>query len=221
MNDTHRPARRRHRGRTGWVAAGTAVLAVAGTAAAAAASAPPSAPPDSSAPAPMTSPCDTVFAAGPADSMAPVESMAAAGSMAPADSTAMGSMAPAESMAPGAGPFVQTAVTEYGTVLVDAGCRAVYAFLTDTEGEPTCTDRCAATWPPLVVPDDAVPEVATGLDPALFSVVEHPTDGPMLKAGDWPLYLFASDVAPGDLNGQGVGDVWWLVGPDGTPITGA
>lgn len=42
----------------------------------------------------------------------------------------------------------------------------------------------------------------------------------MLKVGDWPLYTFAHDAAPGDVNGQEVGDVWYAVGPDGTPIEG-
>ena len=34
----------------------------------------------------------------------------------------------------------------------------------------------------------------------------------------WPLYFFANDAAPGDHNGQGVGGVWFVVGPDGAPI---
>ena len=51
------------------------------------------------------------------------------------------------------------------------------------------------------------------LDPALFSTVENPEAGPMLKMGDWPLYRFAADAAPGDVNGQGVGEVWYVVGP--------
>ena len=33
----------------------------------------------------------------------------------------------------------------------------------------------------------------------------------MLKVGDWPLYYFANDTAPGQTNGQGANDVWWLV----------
>jgi predicted lipoprotein with Yx(FWY)xxD motif len=117
---------------------------------------------------------------------------------------------------PAGGPFVQIAESvEYGPILVDAECRTLYGFTQDVDGEPTCIDDCAANWPPLFVPDDAVPPLADELDPILFSVVEH-AEGPMLKVGDWPLYHFAGDDAPGDINGQGVGDVWWLVAPDGT-----
>ena len=116
------------------------------------------------------------------------------------------------------GPFVQIAETpEYGAILVDADCRALYVFANDANGEPTCVDDCAAAWPPLLVPDDTVPPLADELDPSLFSVTAHP-EGSMLKVGDWPLYYFAQDTAPGDTNGQGVGGVWSLVTPDGTPI---
>ncbi len=40
----------------------------------------------------------------------------------------------------------------------------------------------------------------------------------MLKVGDWPLYYFAGDSGPSQTNGQGIGGVWWLVSPDGTPF---
>jgi hypothetical protein len=36
--------------------------------------------------------------------------------------------------------------------------------------------------------------------------------------GGAPLYLFAGDGGPGDVIGQAVGDVWWVVGPDGRKI---
>jgi predicted lipoprotein with Yx(FWY)xxD motif len=126
----------------------------------------------------------------------------------------------AGSMAPMTGPFVQIAESEeYGPILVDGGCFTLYMFVPDGDagGEPTCTADCAANWPPLLVTDDSVPPLADELDPSLFSVVEHES-GPMLKVGDWPLYYFAGDSAPGDVNGQGVGGVWWVVSPTGEPI---
>ena len=38
------------------------------------------------------------------------------------------------------------------------------------------------------------------------------------RSAAWPLYYFANDSAPGDLNGQAVGDVWFVVGADGELI---
>ena len=140
---------------------------------------------------------------------------APAGSEAPAATTGE-SMAPAGSVAAVSGPFVQVAESdEYGQVLVDSECRTLYAFTQDADGEPTCVDDCAVNWPPLFTPDESVPPLADELDPSQFSVVEH-AEGPMLKFGDWPLYYFAADAAPGDTNGQGVGGFWWMVAADGT-----
>jgi predicted lipoprotein with Yx(FWY)xxD motif len=116
--------------------------------------------------------------------------------------------------------FVQVAESEqFGEILVDGQCRALYAFTQDVEGEPTCIEDCAAAWPPLLVEDESATWFAEELDAELFSTVEHP-DGQQGKIGDWPLYYFARDMAAGDLNGHGVGDVWWLVAPDGTLIDG-
>ena len=39
-----------------------------------------------------------------------------------------------------------------------------------------------------------------------------------MKAGTWPLYRFAGDAAPGDVNGQGSGEVWFVAAPDGSLI---
>ena len=36
---------------------------------------------------------------------------------------------------------------------------------------------------------------------------------------DLPLYYWASDNAPGDVSGQGVQGVWFVVAPDGSMLT--
>jgi predicted lipoprotein with Yx(FWY)xxD motif len=152
-------------------------------------------------------------ASAPAASDAPMATEAPTGSEAP---TATGDAMATETIPASTGPFVQVAESdEYGPVLVDGQCRTLYAFAQDVDGEPTCVDDCAVNWPPLFTPDESVPALADELDPSLFSVVQHP-EGPMLKVGDWPLYYFAADAAPGDTNGQGVGGFWWMVASDGT-----
>lgn len=132
------------------------------------------------------------------------------------------SVAPMGSEAMADGPYVQIAVSEeFGEILVDGACRTLYMFDNDVDGEPTCVDQCLANWPILPAVDGAVPPLADELDASLFSVVEHPTAGPMLKVGDFPLYYYIADAGPGDIQGQAVGDVWWVVAPDGTPVTEA
>ena len=115
-------------------------------------------------------------------------------------------------------PFLQIAQSEdYGEILVDGQCRALYAFTQDVDGEPTCVDDCAQAWPPLIIEDPTVTFFPDYFDPELLTGADHP-EGMQVKFGDWPLYYFAQDTTPGDLNGQGVGGVWWLVAPDGTLI---
>jgi Secreted repeat of unknown function len=81
----------------------------------------------------------------------------------------------------------------------------------------TCDGAWAEAWPPLTV---AGPDLPAGLDSDLFNVVERTDSSFQLVAGEWPLYRFAGDAAPGDTNGQGSGGVWFAVAPDGSLIDG-
>jgi len=92
--------------------------------------------------------------------------------------------------------------------MVDVDGVTVYAFTNDEDGTPTCEGRCAHAWPPVVV-DSA--ELPAGLDRDVFSVVERPDGTMQLAAGKWPLYRFAGDEVPGDLNGQGSADAWFVL----------
>ena len=103
--------------------------------------------------------------------------------------------------------------TPLGVALTDADGFTLYGFTNDSDGRPTCNDACANAWPPLLVDSDTLPE---GLDAAVFSIVERDDGSLQLKAGKWPLYRFAGDDEPGQTNGQGSGDVWFVVNPDGS-----
>ena len=139
----------------------------------------------------------------PAPADAPADSDGAATPAAEADPVDAGSA------------IVGVASTDLGDVLVDADGLTLYGFTPDVGAVPTCFDACAQAWPPIVI-DSA--ELPAGLDPAVFSVVERPGEGFQLAAGEWPLYLFAGDAAPGDVNGQGSGGNWFVAAPDGSLI---
>jgi predicted lipoprotein with Yx(FWY)xxD motif len=111
---------------------------------------------------------------------------------------------------------VQVAETSLGDALVDSEGMTLYAFTQDSEGTPTCTGDCASTWPALTV--EGEPAIGDPLDPATFSTVDGAEGGTQVVAGEWPLYRFSGDSAPGDVNGQGSGGVWFAVAPDGTLI---
>lgn len=94
----------------------------------------------------------------------------------------------------------------------------VYAFDRDTPESSSCVDDCAAAWP--AVPADAE------LDPTLTVTTGSITraDGTeQLTINGAPVYTFATDSAlpvdgTGEPLGQGVGEVWWVVGADGNPM---
>lgn len=115
----------------------------------------------------------------------------------------------------GASAIVAVSATDVGDALVGANGLTLYGFTTDSDGVPTCAGACADAWPPLTVDSADLP---AGLDPAVFSVVEGTDGGFQLKAGAWPLYFFAGDAAPGDVNGQLSGGVWFVAAPDGSLI---
>ena len=43
--------------------------------------------------------------------------------------------------------------------------------------------------------------------------------GEQLTVNGRPVYLFSGDSQLGDINGQGLNDLWFVVGIDGQPIT--
>jgi len=106
-----------------------------------------------------------------------------------------------------------------GTFLVDGDGRTLYLFTVDEPGVSNCDEACLQAWPPLLTSGD--PTAAGSADAALLGTLTRGDGTLQVTYAGWPLYLFAADAAPGDVNGQGVNDVWFVVAPDGMMITGA
>lgn len=102
--------------------------------------------------------------------------------------------------------------------LVDDQGRTLYVFTNDTQnsGTSACTGECITEWPAVVV--TATPTAGTGVDAALLGTITR-DDGTMQATyNGWPLYYYAGDTAPGDMAGQGMEGVWFLVSGTGTAI---
>ena len=128
-----------------------------------------------------------------------------------------GTQAPEETEAP-AEATVAVADSDLGEIVVDAEGRTLYVFLADEGTESTCYDECEDSWPPLTV--DGEPVAGEGVDGSLLGTSER-TDGSVQVTLDGhPLYFFGGDQAAGDVNGQGVADVWYVVSPSGEAIEG-
>jgi predicted lipoprotein with Yx(FWY)xxD motif len=106
--------------------------------------------------------------------------------------------------------------SDLGQIVVDAEGRTLYVFLADEGSESTCYDECEASWPPLSVDGD--PVAGEGVDGSLLGTTERTDGSAQVTLDGHPLYYFAADETPDDMNGQGVGDVWYVVSPEGEAI---
>lgn len=106
--------------------------------------------------------------------------------------------------------------TELGEILVDGDGMTLYLFTEDPPGESVCQDDCLSAWPPLLV--DGEPMVGDGLDPSLVDTITRDDGSTQVTYDDTPLYRWASDEQPGDVSGQDVQGVWFVVDADGSAI---
>lgn len=106
---------------------------------------------------------------------------------------------------------------DLGDILVGPDGMTLYMFDQDTEGDmaSTCSGGCADVWPPLTV--DETPSSGDGVSASL-ETFEREDGSTQVMAGGWPLYYYAQDSEPGDANGQGVNDIWWVLDAAGEPI---
>lgn len=139
------------------------------------------------------------------------------GQASPAAESPAAGESPAESESPDTGGVtVRVADSDLGQILVDADGMTLYLFEADTDGTSTCYDECADTWPPLI---DAAPTAGGGIDQSLVDTTERDGGELQVTYAGHPLYLYAPDQAPGDTEGQGVGDVWFVVDAAGAAVT--
>src|SRR5215211_4328562 len=68
---------------------------------------------------------------------------------------------------------------------------------------------CLATWPALTSKKPAT--AGQGTDAALLTTITGSESGSQARYGEWPLYYYAADVTPGDVNGQGVDGEWFVI----------
>ncbi|MFD4337635.1 SCO0930 family lipoprotein [Streptomyces anulatus] len=126
-----------------------------------------------------------------------------------------GSEADADAAEPDeAGQLAVQESEKLGKVLTDSEGFTLYRFDKDTADPPksTCDGACAATWP--AVPADNA-TAAAGTGPELLGEVTRADGTSQLTVDGRPMYRYAKDTAPGQVNGQGVGGTWFAAAPDG------
>jgi predicted lipoprotein with Yx(FWY)xxD motif len=109
------------------------------------------------------------------------------------------------------GTTVAVANSRLGDILVDGEGRTLYAFTKDQGDQSACSGECATNWPALT--GTATP--GTGAEASLLSTATQAGGTDQVTYDGKLLYYFAGDAKPGDINGQGVGSVWFVVAADG------
>ncbi len=129
-----------------------------------------------------------------------------------ASSSASGSSAPAS------GDVVVKVATDpkLGKILVDGKGMTLYVYTKDGPNQSNCTGSCMKAWPPLLTKSGA--SAGDGVDASLLGTATLADGSKIVTYNKRPLYYWASDTQPGDTTGQGVGNVWYVVGPDGKPV---
>lgn len=122
---------------------------------------------------------------------------------------------------PASGPSsagIHVAHTSLGDVLVDGADHTLYLLTADGPDKSTCAGACLSVWPAVAPPASGVklPGVT-----AKVSSTTTPGGTSIVTVGGWPLYTFAQDQAPGEVNGEGVqsfGGTWYAVSAAGKQV---
>jgi predicted lipoprotein with Yx(FWY)xxD motif len=126
-----------------------------------------------------------------------------------------GKTTPQPTVVPTAQPTdtVKTSDTTLGKILVDSQGKTLYYFANDvaSNGASACNGQCAALWPPF---SDSTITVSSPLDPADFGTITRADGSKQTTYYGWPLYYYAADKNPGDMNGENFLKVWFVIKPD-------
>lgn len=124
---------------------------------------------------------------------------------------------PAPTKMPTGTADLASGTSSLGKIVVDGKGLTVYVFDKDKAGSGTsaCAGQCLVNWPP--VHSSAATPTANGVTGTLGTITA--TDGStQITLNGLPLYHFKGDSAPGDVNGQAVQGIWWVVAPTGTAM---
>jgi predicted lipoprotein with Yx(FWY)xxD motif len=105
---------------------------------------------------------------------------------------------------------------ELGDILVDSQGRTMYLFEKDESGKSNCSGACAEEWPPVTT--QGAPKAGSGVSASMISTVKRDDGSTQVVFDGHPLYLYAGDAMPGDVNGNEVvefGAEWYALHPDG------
>ncbi|MFF2449634.1 beta-propeller fold lactonase family protein [Neobacillus sp. NPDC058068] len=100
---------------------------------------------------------------------------------------------------------------EVGKYLADKEGMSLYYFTKDTLGVSNCSGKCLENWPPFYA--DNIKAV-DGFHNKNFGTITREDGQKQTTYKGYPLYYFVKDQQAGDIKGQGVNNIWYVVGKD-------
>ncbi|KAB7707870.1 hypothetical protein F9802_03925 [Bacillus aerolatus] len=101
-----------------------------------------------------------------------------------------------------------------GEYLADSKGMTLYYFKKDESEKSNCQGDCLEKWPPYTEKQFDVPEGFAKED--FGTITREDTGEEQVTYKGFPLYYFANDKKEGDVTGQGVKEVWYIVNSDTT-----
>lgn len=95
-----------------------------------------------------------------------------------------------------------------GPYLTDQAGMTLYYFTKDSENTSACADQCAVNWPVYYAENIQIPSELNAAD---FQTIVRADGKKQTTYKGMPLYYFFKDAKAGDVNGQGVNNVWYVV----------
>lgn len=118
------------------------------------------------------------------------------------------------------GPVVTLGSTDLGQILIDGRGRTLYLYTPDGKNKSACYGECATLWPPLMTTTGKA-RAAHGVKQSLLGVAKRKDGKSQVTYAGHPLYFFAQDNDPGDVNGQGLQNIWYALSATGAKVTTA
>ena len=121
-----------------------------------------------------------------------------------------------------AGYTIAVKESKLGPILTDGTGMSLYMFTPDRRNVSNCEGPCLAAWPPVMLKDgEGLGDVVLegNLRRSLLGVAMRFDGSRQVTYNGFPLYYWARDRAAGDVTGQWVNGIWFVLNADGVPNT--
>lgn len=102
-----------------------------------------------------------------------------------------------------------------GKIVVNSHRLTLYHNTKEKKGLIKCTASCKTVWPPLLVGKTVKVKAGAGIKASKLGKIKRPDGHFQVTYYGKPLYRYAGDSKPGNVNGEGIGGIWFALKTNG------